>query len=287
LDYSKEVLVVIPARNEEKTITSTLNALDFQTIPPKKVIIVDDGSKDNTVEILKNYKSRNYELIIKTRPERKSGKSVVGTPLLAETFNKGFQICSTFDYDYLLILGADIILEKRFIEKLLVEFSKDSSLAIASGQNILMVTNPMHARGAGRMIDYRFWKYYGERYPVIYGWEDDCLNQCRRIGLKVRHFAKIRYGSLRKAQGTIDFVNWGRAARAMRYHPVIAGMRAIRLSILQRYGIKALVRFIAGYLCSSPPETLTDSQRKNREFMRKFQLIQIPEKIIAIIENML
>lgn len=273
------MLVVIPARNEEKSIANTLDTLANQTVPPEKVIVIDDGSTDNTSQILQKYISQSFQLIIKSRPHRKKEKSLVGTPGIALTFNIGFKVAKKFYFDFIMILGADFLLENRYIEKILLEFAKDPSLAIASGQSSQMTINPTHARGSGRLIHSRFWKYYGERYPVIYGWEDDCLIQCRRMGLKVRSFPYIQSSSLRKDQGTIDFMNWGRAARAMRYHPIIVVLRAGRFLFLQRYGLNATVRFLAGFLSSPIPECVKPVQRQNREFVRQHQLRQIPRKL--------
>jgi GT2 family glycosyltransferase len=42
------VTVVIPAFNAEKTIAEALNSVMLQTVPPAQVIVVDDGSTDNT-----------------------------------------------------------------------------------------------------------------------------------------------------------------------------------------------------------------------------------------------
>ncbi|NTY01648.1 glycosyltransferase [Deinococcus sp. JMULE3] len=46
-----EFTVVIPARNEAKYLPLTLRALERQTLPPREVIVVDNGSRDATVEI--------------------------------------------------------------------------------------------------------------------------------------------------------------------------------------------------------------------------------------------
>ena len=98
----KIIFVVIPARNEERSITQTLDHLAKQSYPPDKVIVVDDGSKDSTVKLLHEYQPSNFELIIQERPERIGGKSVVGNPLLATTFNIGFSTASEFQFDYIL-----------------------------------------------------------------------------------------------------------------------------------------------------------------------------------------
>jgi glycosyltransferase involved in cell wall biosynthesis len=55
--------VVIPAYNASRFIEETIRSLLAQTYLPRKIIIVDDGSTDNTVEIIKSFKSELIELI--------------------------------------------------------------------------------------------------------------------------------------------------------------------------------------------------------------------------------
>ena len=44
--------VIIPAHNEEKTICRTVDSLVRQDYPDFEIVVVDDGSKDNTGKIL-------------------------------------------------------------------------------------------------------------------------------------------------------------------------------------------------------------------------------------------
>ena len=46
---------VIPARNEERYIERTLQALVRQTLRPSRIIVVNDGSTDRTAEIAAKY----------------------------------------------------------------------------------------------------------------------------------------------------------------------------------------------------------------------------------------
>jgi len=46
-----EIAVIIPARNEEKTISQLLNALKQSEIAPTELVVVDDHSTDKTAEI--------------------------------------------------------------------------------------------------------------------------------------------------------------------------------------------------------------------------------------------
>ena len=49
------VEAVIPARNEERYIERTLQALVRQTLRPSRIIVVNDGSTDRTAEIAAKY----------------------------------------------------------------------------------------------------------------------------------------------------------------------------------------------------------------------------------------
>jgi glycosyltransferase involved in cell wall biosynthesis len=275
----KTVNVVIPARNEEEHIIKTLKSLDTQSYPPSYVVVVDDGSEDNTVGLLRRFRPKTFSLGVIERPDRIGGKSLVGKPKIAETFNKGFEEACKAHYDYLMVLGADTQLEPDYIEKLLSKFALNPKLAIASGRPPYGSMNPDHARGSGRIFDVRFWKWYGERYPVSYGWESQCQLECLRLGLEVHSFSNITFNVSRKGQGTLDFYDWGRGMRAMGYNPIIVILRGFRFTVTQ-YGIKAAVRLIAGFLSSGSQFNLSQRQKITRQFLFKYQLAILPRKLI-------
>lgn len=54
---SKFVTIIIPSYNAEKWLDSAINSALNQTWNNKEIIIVDDGSKDNTLKIAKKYES--------------------------------------------------------------------------------------------------------------------------------------------------------------------------------------------------------------------------------------
>jgi len=54
---------LIPAYNAEKWISETIESALSQTWPEKEIIIVDDGSKDNTLLVAKKYQSKRVRII--------------------------------------------------------------------------------------------------------------------------------------------------------------------------------------------------------------------------------
>ena len=59
----KKLSIIVPVYNVEKYIDKCLESLVNQTIDNYEIIIVVDGSKDNSIEIVKKYKKLYPELI--------------------------------------------------------------------------------------------------------------------------------------------------------------------------------------------------------------------------------
>lgn len=64
--YTPKVSIIIPARNEEKYIAATLEAVTRLSYPHFKIIVVDNNSTDRTSEI-----ARTFPNVIVLREERK------------------------------------------------------------------------------------------------------------------------------------------------------------------------------------------------------------------------
>ncbi len=118
--------IIVPIYNEEKTIPLILDKIgDVKIDLEKEVILIDDGSKDGTPELLKKYLERGYKVI---RMDKNMGKGAA--------IRKGFEAMTgdvaiiqdaDLEYDpkdYLAVIqpildgDADVVYGSRFISVL-------------------------------------------------------------------------------------------------------------------------------------------------------------------------
>src|SRR5205809_6696858 len=59
--------VIVPAFNEAEHVADTIRSLQSQSVPPREIIVVDDGSTDGTGEV-----ARALGVMV-LRPERNTG----------------------------------------------------------------------------------------------------------------------------------------------------------------------------------------------------------------------
>ena len=54
-----KISVIIPTLNREKLLIKTLESVLNQTVKADEIIIIDDGSTDNTKDIITNYQNKD------------------------------------------------------------------------------------------------------------------------------------------------------------------------------------------------------------------------------------
>jgi len=118
------VSIVIPAYNAEKTVIETLESVINQVYKNIEVIVINDGSTDNTFNIVQEFASAHSNIKV-------FSKSNEGLP---ETRNYGFQYVSG---EYLVFLDADDLLDATYVSSCIKEYHNNSQLDIVHTQTQL------------------------------------------------------------------------------------------------------------------------------------------------------
>jgi glycosyltransferase involved in cell wall biosynthesis len=258
-------VVITPVRDEVNYVGLTFQSMISQTIKPAEWIIVDDGSKDGTGELLDRL-AIGYEWIrVIRRPDRGFRKSGGG---VMEAFNEGYMQIKHKEWDFLVKLDGDLCFEPNYFESCLREFSMDPKLGIGGG-NICIMRNgqpqvdssgdpPFHVRGATKIYRKACWD---QIKPLVLspGWDTIDEVKANFFGWKTKTFQYILIIQLKPTgSGDGPFRNWfknGLANYHTGYHPIfMVGKCLKRLAqrplVLASLGL--FCGFVSGYLRGVP-----------------------------------
>jgi GT2 family glycosyltransferase len=144
------VSVVVPAYNAEKSIAQTIKALQEQTYKDVEIIIVDDGSLDQTRSIVQSLPNVKYIF-----------QSNVGP---ASARNRGAQEVKT---EIIFFTDSDCVPQKDWVEKILAGF-KEKNTAVVCGSYGIVNDESLLARCIHKEILYRHHHLVPE-FPKVFG----------------------------------------------------------------------------------------------------------------------
>lgn len=200
--------VISPVRDEASHIDKTLKSMLAQTSLPVKWVIVDDGSKDQTVARIKSvmHLAPFVELI---QNRRQTGREVGSGVIRA--FNQGLERLEGIAYKYIVKLDGDLSFEPTYFQDLLSRMDAHPKFGVASGVYMERCNNDQwrdirmpeyHAAGAckavrltcfmeiGGFIPQRGWDTVDELRAITRGWQTGHFHD-----LKMRHW-KIEGSSI-------------------------------------------------------------------------------------------
>lgn len=240
---------VMPARNEEKYLPATLEALKEQTLTLDRVIVVNDGSTDATSDIALAHGCEVIYVANKHGPREK------GSPSLAGLFNFGLDRVS-ISAEYVMILGADHVLPKDYVERVTVNMKRDDA-ALASG--VISHETGQVPRGSGRIVAANVWrKLMGKlAYPLSYGFETYLVLKMQKEGYKVAVYPDIVGYVQRKTGVRTNFVSYGRGMKFLGYTYEYMLGRALVLAARFRNPAKG-VQMLVGYVSYRQRSDLAD-----------------------------
>ena len=280
--------IVIPIHNEEAYLESTLNSILGQTLPPKKVILVNDNSIDSTDSIINSFTSKHtifQKLNIISSTQHMPGSKVINA------FNEGFNLLDV-SFDFIVKLDADIILPNNYFEIISTHFRNEPKLGICGGfiyeKNATgkwIINHPMdkdHVRGAFKAYSSTCFKAIGGLKNAM-GWDtvDELLAKFNGFliqtdpNLKIKHLRPTGKAYNKNAKRL-----QGKAMYSMRYGFLITCIASIKMATKNK-SIKSFWNNIAGFMTAA---LKNDSYLVNKEegkFIRQLRWKNIKKKIYA------
>lgn len=106
-------VLITPARNEGKFIEGTIKSVVSQTIAPRKWVIVNDGSTDDTAEIVRWYADRYSWIELRESNIDHTGRVYSAK---AQAVNAAYESLKDMDFDIVANLDADVSFDPDYFE---------------------------------------------------------------------------------------------------------------------------------------------------------------------------
>jgi glycosyltransferase involved in cell wall biosynthesis len=134
VNVAKSYVLISPCRDEADYMRQTLDSVIAQSIRPARWVIVDDGSTDETPQILSEYARMHDWIEIVTRSDR--GRRAVG-PGVIDAFYAGLDSINLDDFKYLCKLDLDLELPPTYFERVIEQMEATPRQANFSGKPYL------------------------------------------------------------------------------------------------------------------------------------------------------
>tara|TARA_R110000782_G_scaffold82287_2_gene161857 strand:+ start:389 stop:1243 length:855 start_codon:yes stop_codon:yes gene_type:complete len=278
--------IVIPIHNEEAYLESTLNSILGQTLPPKKVVLVNDNSTDSTETIINNFSLKHTvfkKLNIISSTQHMPGSKVINA------FKEGFKVLDE-SFDFIVKLDADIILPNNYFEVISTNFSNEPKLGICGGfiyeQNTSgdwKLNHPMdkdHVRGAFKAYSKACFKAIGGLKSAM-GWDtvDELLAKYHGFitqtdpNLKIKHLRPTGKAYNKNAKRL-----QGKAMYRMRYGFLITCIASIKMAAKNK-SITSFLNNIIGFMHAAQKKVPYLVSEEEGIFIRRLRWSNIKRKL--------
>ena len=122
-----DISIYVPVYNGEKTIEKCVNSILNQTLKPNKILIINDCSSDNTLEILKKYENK-----IKIHNNLKN---------YGVSYSRNFAV-NLLKSRFVASIDADVELDKMWLESLYNNMSRNNITLIGGRMFEKYIENP-------------------------------------------------------------------------------------------------------------------------------------------------
>ena len=187
------ISVVIPAYNREAFIAESVESVLRQTVPPDEIVVVDDGSADDTLKIAKRFEDRGVVCIEKGHNGAAATRNVA---------------CAACRGDYILVMDSDDVIFEDSVERLVAVYDREPGLDVYYGD--LVATDELLK--PIKRIKYPQWRGREDRLFSAHAFTNQIGNP---FCLMRREWLRIRGGYAEDFDRCEDWELWCRSTESM------------------------------------------------------------------------
>jgi poly-beta-1,6-N-acetyl-D-glucosamine synthase len=274
--------LITPCRDEAQYARTTLDSITQQTVPPALWVIVDDGSKDQTPQILAEYAQKfPYIRVIRRadRGDRKLGGGVI------DAFYTGYDTIDSKQFAYVCKLDLDLDIPAAYFETLMQRMEKNPRIGTCSGKPYFvgpggtLISEMCGDENSVGMIKFYRTKCFEQigGFVRMLMWDGIDCHRCRMLGWIAVSWddPEIRFTHLRP-MGT-SHKNWwtGRVRHGVGQYYMGTGPAYMLASALFRMTRPPIVvggtAMLWGYLRSALKRSPRYEDKEFRRFLRRYQ----------------
>ena len=259
---------IVSFLDEEAHLDRFLSSVEAQTRPPDQLLLVDDGSRDRSVEIASTFAATFPGARMLSRPPRPAVRDrLVGAPELRAFQSAVPQLAEP--WDVVVKMDADLVLSPDLFETIEREFAVDPKLGIAgtyltaidphTGRPTRERCPPHHARGPTKFYRRECYQQIGPLQPVL-GWDTIDEIAARRYGWRTAAVTCPSGDTLHlRPTGAHDGrlraqFRWGVCAYGIGQHPLWVAASTVR-RLADRPRVLGSFAFASGWVAARVKRT--------------------------------
>ena len=250
-------VVITPVRDEDKFLPLAIKSMVGQTLRPEQWVIVNDGSKDRTGEIIDEAVQQYPWIRAVHRGDRGYRKWGAG---IIEAFYDGFNALTCQDWDFMSKLDGDLSFEPDYFERALEKFRENPRIGIGGGilyhyddGQVVWEKHPkFHVRGGTKIYRRACWN------DIDGLWVGPGSDTVDEVKANMRGWTTMSFTDIHLQHHRFTGASWGRWGGMVKdgkidyvsgYHPLFLAAKAL-VRLRRRPYFLGSFALVSGYVAA-------------------------------------
>ncbi len=260
MNSKKSYIIISPCKNEGEFLPKVIKSVFNQTILPKLWLIVDDGSKDTSPQIIEKTKKRAPFPLKSIRLKSRERDLGIGYSIVCRRgFKEAIKYCqkNQIDWQYIGLLDTDIVLPPNYYDTIINKFEANRNLGIISGSIYVKKNNKLNSENSRDDLPrgaHRVWrrKCFDETGGYLETYTPDVVSNVKAnlkgwTLEKMEHLKTIQLRATSSAEGLWKgYIYKGEANYFLRCSPLFILLKGIKFLFSRRPYL--CIPFFQGYI---------------------------------------